>query len=193
MDDLREAVASFMRRLSRMTPAEWRAFVSGLDAIRAIGTRDEWNESEHSRNKEGKFTNVDGGVAGEKTESIFDPEADREKIRNGTYSKHINPGRQNRHIEGTAEYEKHEEKLIKRGAKPSILYGDAQSLIDSHAGSGKIWRRNSKDTMPVEDVALNEIIGKVWDGKRGEWAESSHLRIVYSKGGAHAFPIMEDE
>jgi hypothetical protein len=128
-----------------------------------------------------------------KRPSNFNIESEREKIRNGTYNKHINPGRQNRHIDGTKEYAKYEKELAKRGTKPSVLYEDAQTLIESHAGSGKIWSRLGNDAPPVEDVKMPRVIGKVWNGQNNQWDESSLLRIVYSKDGAHAYPIPEDE
>ena len=65
---------------------------------------------------------------------------EKRKILDGTYPSRIIEGRQNKHIEGTREFEQKREQMQKLspGSAPAILYADAQNLVGKYKGTGTI-------------------------------------------------------
>ncbi|MCL2030558.1 MAG: polymorphic toxin type 50 domain-containing protein [Oscillospiraceae bacterium] len=113
---------------------------------------------------------------------------ERRKILDGTYPSRIIEGRQRKHIEGTREFEQNREKMKRYGSNPSILTEDAQTIVDTHKGTGRIYFvRNSPD-YPREDIDLGYIAGRTWSKPLGEYVDTSVVTISYSKTGAHVFP-----
>ena len=113
---------------------------------------------------------------------------EKRKILDGTYPSRIIIGRQNKHIVGTREFEQNKEKMYKSGSAPAILNWDAQSLVDKHKGTGKIYFTKSSPEYPREDIDTKYVIGKTWDRSKGEYIETTKITISYSKTGTHVFP-----
>jgi SPP1 gp7 family putative phage head morphogenesis protein len=125
--------------------------------------------------------------------SDFDPEKERRKIISGEYNLRVSSQKQNRHIEGTAEYERYAARMQQEGKeqKPSVLVVDPQALIEKYAGSGTIERKGS--VYPTETVHASGIVGKYWAWKNGRWVETEWFKIVYSKTGPHIYPVYGDD
>jgi len=117
-----------------------------------------------------------------------DIEAERRKILDGTYPLRIIAGRQNKHIEGTREFEQNREKMRKLGSRPSILIADAQMLADKFKGTGIIYFTKSSADYPREDIDAGYVIGKFWDWKTQRYVDTTVFTISYSKTGIHIFP-----
>ena len=113
---------------------------------------------------------------------------ERKKILDGTYPSKIIQGRQNKHIEGTAEFQQNKEKMNKLGSSPAILYSDAQRLVDKYKGTGTIYFTKSSTEYPREDINTKYVIGKTWDRNKGEYIDATIITISYSKVGTHVFP-----
>ena len=118
----------------------------------------------------------------------FDPEKIREAIRNGDYNLRVRPQKQNKHIEGTMEYERYAKELEARNQIPSILTVSAQELVDRYAGTGKIEKLS--DDAITEYVKADQIVGKFWNNKLKHWTFSAWFGIKYSKKkGVHVYPV----
>ncbi|MHB1651659.1 MAG: polymorphic toxin type 50 domain-containing protein [Desulfitobacteriaceae bacterium] len=99
----------------------------------------------------------------------------------------INQQKQNRHIEGTKEYNQYVKKLAKDDFKPSILTADPQEVIDKYAGTGR-QIISTKGVQPKEVITLPDIAGKYYNTDRGEYVETNNVTVVYSKTGSHVYP-----
>ena len=119
---------------------------------------------------------------------MIDINEERKKILDGIYPSRIISGRQNKHIEGTKEFEQNKEKMIKIGSAPAILHADAQSLVEMYKGTGNIYFAKSSPEYPREDIDTKHIIGKTWDRKKSEYIDATIITIAYSKTGTHVFP-----
>ncbi|MBR1728218.1 MAG: hypothetical protein IJ728_01655 [Selenomonadaceae bacterium] len=97
---------------------------------------------------------------------------------------------QNRHIEGTSEYQNYAEKLAEKGLKPSKLADnvDVAKLVKEFHGKG-IYDPNPKDNSPREIVDTDRIIGQYWDNREYCYVYTTFVKIVYSKKGVHIYPI----
>ena len=113
---------------------------------------------------------------------------ERRKILDGTYPSRVIQGRQNKHIEGTREFEQNQEKMRKIGSEPAIINVDPQSLVNKHKGTGTIYFSKTSPDYPREDIDTGEIIGKAWDRKKEEYIDTSIITISYSKTGVHIYP-----
>ena len=112
------------------------------------------------------------------------------KIPDGEYNLTVRRQVQNRHIEGTAEYFQYAAKLAEKNLKPSILKNgvDVGELIRKFHGEGRYYP-NPKDGSPREIVDCGEIIGQYWDNRDQEFVDTTFIKIVYSRHGAHIYPI----
>ena len=97
---------------------------------------------------------------------------------------------QNRHIEGTKEYNEYAAKLAEKGFKPSILNKNINvaELVRKFHKKG-IYDPNPKDGSPREIVNTGRIIGKYWDKDKCQYIDTAYIEIVYSKYGVHIYPI----
>ena len=117
---------------------------------------------------------------------------EKRKILDGTYPSRIITGRQNKHIEGTREFEQKREQMERDspGSMPAVLYADAQVLVDKYKGTGNIYFLKVSE-YPRETVNANTIIGKTWVKSLQRYIETSMFEISYSKTGVHVIPINE--
>jgi len=119
----------------------------------------------------------------------FDIEDERRKIKDGTYPLRIIQGRQNKHIEGTVEFEQKAKSMNAHspGSKPAILTVDAKMLIDKYSGTGLINVPYGSD-YPVEIVDADCVIGKSWVKHKQKYVDTRRMKIIYSSTGVHIVP-----
>lgn len=112
------------------------------------------------------------------------------KLPEGNYNLTIRRQVQNRHIEGTSEHRDYAAKLAQKGYKPSLLAKgvNAAELVSEFHKKG-IYDPNPKDNSPREIADAGRIIGQYWDSNKGEYVDTTFIEIVYSKHGAHVYPI----
>ena len=112
------------------------------------------------------------------------------KMPDMSYNLTIRRQVQNRHIEGTKEYQQYTDRLSVLGLKPSKLNSDVdiQNLIKEFHKQGK-YDPNHKDSSPREIVDVGRIIGQYWDFEIQKFIDTSFVKIVYSKKGTHIYPI----
>ena len=48
---------------------------------------------------------------------------------------------------------------------------------------------NPRDGSPRENIDTGTLLGQAWDNKKKQLVDTSRIRIVYSKKGAHVYPI----
>ena len=118
---------------------------------------------------------------------------ERRKILDGTYPSRVIAGRQNKHIEGTREFEQKRRQMQKdsTGSEPAVLIVDAQYLVDKYKGKGKVYFHPSSPDYPREDIKANEKIGKSWVNSLQKYTDTSVFTIHYSKTGVHIVPVNE--
>ena len=113
-----------------------------------------------------------------------------QKLPEGNYNLTVRRQVQNRHIEGTKEYQDYEERLSNVDFKPSKLLPGiaAQKLVYEFHGKG-IYDPNPKDGSPREKINIGSIVGEYWDTDENKYVDTSWIEIVYSKRGTHIYPI----
>jgi hypothetical protein len=116
-----------------------------------------------------------------------------EKIREQIVKmpKTIRVGQQNKHIEGTHEFNQYVSKLKAAGEYgPSILSGDigfAQDLVNEYAGTGEPIIRNKK-WMNAERILADRIVGVSVNNMTSSRADTKKFKIHYSNKGTHIVP-----
>ena len=115
---------------------------------------------------------------------------DKTKMPDMSYNLTVRRQVQNRHIEGTKEYQQYIEVLENKGLKPSKLNADVdvQALIKEFHSKGKYYP-NPKDGSPREIVDVGKIVGQYWDKEKQKFIDTDKVMIVYSKKGTHIYPI----
>ncbi|MCL1832564.1 MAG: polymorphic toxin type 50 domain-containing protein [Oscillospiraceae bacterium] len=133
----------------------------------------------------------EGKIAMQIVNKAFDIEAERRKILDGTYPSRIIQGRQNKHIEGTTEFEQNCEKLnrLSPGSKPAILDVDAQTLLDKYKGTGRIDFVGSE--YPREYITSDVFIGRTWYKEMAKYVDTKRFMIIYSSTGTHVVPVSD--
>lgn len=108
----------------------------------------------------------------------------------GNYNLTVRRQVQNRHIEGTKEYQEYVTRKVGTSFKPSkIPQGtDCQALVNEFHGKG-IYDPHPKDNSPREIVDTGRVIGQYWNNRANEFMDTTWLMIVYSKSGTHIYPI----
>ena len=118
----------------------------------------------------------------------------RRNILDGTYPSRIIQGRQNKHIEGTKEYNQKQEQIekVSPGSKPSKLRENinAQSLVDKYKGTGHIDFANNAE-YPFETIVEDNIIGQTWIISKQKFVDTRVFKIFYSSTGTHIVPVNE--
>jgi len=116
---------------------------------------------------------------------------ERRKILDGTYPSRIIVGRQNKHIEGTREFEQKREQMqrLSPGSEPAILTAEAQLLVDKYKGTGRIRLKGSE--YPRERVDADDIIGKTWVQSAQRYVDTKRFEIFYSSTGTHIVPVSD--
>ena len=117
-----------------------------------------------------------------------------QKLPEGEYNLTVRRQVQNRHIEGTREYNDYVERKVETTFRPSKMpiETDAQALVNEFHGKG-IYTPHPADKSPREMVDTGRIIGQYWNNRVGEYIDTSWLMIVYSKKGTHIYPIRPEE
>ena len=101
------------------------------------------------------------------------------KTKGGRSNAQIHPGRQNKHIEGTNNYNQQRDS----GKNPSILTSNPSKLLKEGAGKGRLTTPNK------ESVDYGRVIGKYYDRESGKYYDTTRATIHYdSKGNAHIVP-----
>jgi hypothetical protein len=120
---------------------------------------------------------------------MFDTEIERQKILNGIYPSRVIAGRQNKHIEGTTEFEQKREQMqrLSPGSEPAILHVDAQTLVDKYKGTGTIKTKGSE--YPREIIDTDKIVGKTWVQSLSKYVDTKRIEIFYSSTGVHVVPV----
>lgn len=97
---------------------------------------------------------------------------------------------QNRHIEGTKEYQDYVERKAGTPFKPSKMPQgtDAQALVNEFHGKG-IYHPNPADNSTRERVDTGRIIGQYWNNRTRQFSDTTWIEIVYSKKGTHIYPV----
>ena len=91
----------------------------------------------------------------------------------------IHKGRQDKHIEGTNNYNQQKA----NGKNPGILTSDPDKLLKEGAGKGRMI------TPTKESVDYGRIIGKYYSERYGRYYDTTRATIHYdSKGNAHIVP-----
>ncbi|WP_315273050.1 polymorphic toxin type 50 domain-containing protein [Selenomonas sputigena] len=101
---------------------------------------------------------------------------------------------QNRHIPGTKEYDRYVEQLKADDIKPSILSQgvDVQSFVRQYHKKG-ISDPSRRDGSPREIVDAGFVVGQYWDIKERKYLDITWAKIVYSRKGAHIYPVLPRE
>jgi len=117
---------------------------------------------------------------------------ERRKILDGTYSSKVIQGRQNKHIQGTVEFEQKRGQMQKDspGSEPAILTADSEELIKKYKGTGKINIVKGSQ-YPEEIIDTSEIIGKTWVKSLQKYVDTKRIKILYSSTGVHIVPISD--
>ena len=102
----------------------------------------------------------------------------------GAVNLNIKWGLQNKHIEGTKNYQQE----IERGRNPSILTVDPEDLIRRKAGTGSVVLSHCETWYNRETISDNKQIGFVVDEKTGERRNTNSATIHYSNDGVHVVP-----
>ena len=112
----------------------------------------------------------------------------------GNYNLTLRRQVQNRHIEGTREYQEYANRLSEKNIMPSKMppSTDCQALVKEFHGKG-IYDPNPRDNSPRERVDTGRIIGQYWDTDKNQFVDTTQIKIVYSKKGAHIYPIRPEE
>ena len=121
-------------------------------------------------------------------------EEERRKILDGTYPTRVIQGRQNKHIEGTREFEQKRMAMEKDspGSEPSILSLDAQALVDRYKGTGHINVPRGS-LYPTELVDTDSVVGKTWVKSLKKYVDTKRVKILYSSKGVHLVPVSDYE
>ncbi len=108
----------------------------------------------------------------------------------GDYNLKVRRQVQNRHIEGTKEFQEYMKQKQGTIFKPSKMPPDidAQALVNEFHGKGT-YDPNPRDNSPREIVDTGRVIGQYWNNKTSEFTDTSWLMIVYSKKGTHIYPV----
>jgi len=116
----------------------------------------------------------------------------RRKILDGTYPSRVIIGRQNKHIEGTKEFEQNKEKMKKEspGSNPSILIADADEIMQKYKGTGIIDLPKGSE-YPRETIDLNDFVGKTWVQSLKKYVSTKRVKIFYSSTGVHIVPVSD--
>lgn len=175
--------------LNKAAGDEYLKSLSEFDQKQLLGA-DGWKEWKGGKDWQQHLHNWEGT---EKPETRFksdDFEEQPNRIPEGEYNLKIRSQVQKRHIEGTKEYEKYAESLANLGLKPGIItYPDTQELVNKYHGKGEY--EASPDSGIREKVITDQVIGQYWNRQKRMYIDTKAFRIVYSKRGAHIFPVWD--
>ncbi len=157
-----------------------RTFVAGYDRHLAAKTGAVTRKQNTFKNAQITLTNGgNGGII-------------NQRVPISDVNKAIRIQKQQQHILGSADWLRESKKAIANGKSPkSALYksADPQEIVDKFSGKGEI-RYTKKSSYPEEFVDIGKHIGVTYDKKIGKYVPTSRVQIVYSKNGAHVFPVI---
>lgn len=106
------------------------------------------------------------------------------------YNLKIRRQQQQRHIEGTMEYERYIKELKENNLKPSIVDPsiDLKWFINQYHRQG-IAEINEKDGSVRERINAGFVVGQYWNKRQLKYLDTHWMRVVYSKQGVHMFPV----
>jgi len=133
---------------------------------------------------------AEGKFNGENVEDFKQQENARDRIKDGTYNSKVVQGQQNKHLQGTFEFQQKRQsmKQIDTNNEPSILTANAQELVDRYKGTGNIDLPKGSD-YPREYVKADKAIGKAWVKSLQKYVPTDKFVISYNKKGTHIYPI----
>lgn len=163
-----------------------------LDHVTEKGSKkvnNDWNEEKHKRKKRKEFSEKGKEKKNNSVKKL------ENHIRKELISKQkidIVQGRQNKHIQGTNEYNIEKKKYIaKKEFGPGLITIDDNKIIElvnKYKGTG-ILRISKGQWQNVETIIDNdEIIGVVINNITGDKADTSVFKIHYSDKGVHISP-----
>lgn len=165
--------------LPNMTYAQWEASKRGAeaDAISPIRTKEvlEWRKS----------------LQNQKNLAIL-----KAKIDSGELSSKVSVQQQQKHIEGTPQYERYLSDRTAKGRTPQSIFTldirEAQKLVDifSCTGTVTITKTGETSVKICEYVTTDAVIGKYYADDK--FHDTKRICIYYGKKGAHVVPIKED-
>jgi len=135
--------------------------------------------------------NTGGGVNSEGSGIIGEQEI-RDRIASDEFPKTIRTGQQNKHIEGTHEYDQYVQAFAERGqygpSRLTISEDEALKLVKQYAGTGII--RTKKGIWDNNEIITtnNKVIGVVVNNLTGKEMPTTIFKIHYSKDGIHIVP-----
>lgn len=113
-------------------------------------------------------------------------------IQSGRKKLKIETGQQNKHIQGTNEYNQYAQKLKELGqygpSKITINLKEIDDLIKSYSGHGKLNIKNGKWDNKELILTNNKIVGIAVNNLTGKEAETTVFKIHYSNKGVHMVP-----
>lgn len=114
-----------------------------------------------------------------------------EKVNSGEYSLRLTRNQYNKHVAGTADYERYENSRRKKKLGPQgrlvISYEDAQEIIEKRSGTGIIKVRKDNTPLNIEWINCERIIGQYYD--KGQWHDTTKCAIHHGKMGSHIVPM----
>lgn len=113
-------------------------------------------------------------------------------IQSGRKKLKIETGQQNKHIQGTNEYNQYVQRLKELGqygpSKITISSKEIDDLIKAYSGHGKINIKNGKWDNKELILTNNKIVGIAVNNLTGKEAETTVFKIHYSNNGVHMVP-----
>lgn len=165
--------------LPSMTYAQWEASKRGAeaDAISPIRTKEvlEWWKS----------------LQNQKNLAIL-----KAKIDSGELSSKVSVQQQQKHIEGTPQYERYLSDRTVKGRTPQSIFTldirEAQKLVDIFSCTGTVTITKTGETSVKirEYVTTDAVIGKYYADDK--FHDIKRICIYYGKKGAHVVPTKED-
>ena len=165
--------------LPSMTYAQWEASKRGAeaDAISPISTKEvlEWWKS----------------LQNQKNLAIL-----KAKIDSGELSSKVSVQQQQKHIEGTPQYERYLSDRTAKGRTPQSIFTldirEAQKLVDIFSCTGTVTITKTGETSVKirEYVTTDAVIGKYYADDK--FHDIKRICIYYGKKGAHVVPTKED-
>lgn len=165
--------------LPSMTYAQWEASKRGAeaDAISPIRTKEvlEWWKS----------------LQNQKNLAIL-----KAKIDSGELSSKVSVQQQQKHIEGTPQYERYLSDRTAKGRTPQSIFTldirEAQKLVDIFSCTGTVTITKTGETSVKirEYVTTDAVIGKYYADDK--FHDIKRICIYYGKKGAHVVPTKED-
>ena len=131
-------------------------------------------------------------IDGDSYDGIMREQEIRKRIQSDEFPKMIRQGQQNKHIEGTHEYEQYVQKFKDKGeygpSRLTISPEEVERLIQKYSGKGKISIESGEWQNYEIIIDCDKIIGIVINNWTGQEVPTSVFKLHYSKYGIHMVP-----